>query len=339
MHYRVPFFNQLAEKLSRPIAVIAGSYGSELDENEFKFDVQKLPIIKRGPFRTVKNLNAMADRSAVHILPFDLHEWPSLRSTMRRKSPLILWGHSHGSRGFLKPFRRWMANRSDAIVVYTQPGKDQLVKEGLDSSKVFVANNTVDISNAGFDDSVQRTSFLFSGRITERKKVDEALQAFAKIKNEIPDQIGFEIVGDGPERSALEQMAADLDLASRVTFHGSIYDPEQLKTIFQRSLAFVSPGHVGLGVLHSFAYGVPPLTRRHANHAPEFQHIRENENGLLFDGTIGDLAVAMKNLCERDLSRTLGQNGSNYYTSHCTLDNATQGMIDAINFAQRRDGV
>jgi hypothetical protein len=112
-----------------------------------------------------------------------------------------------------------------------------------------------------------------------------------------------------------------------------VYDQKELRHIFQRCFAFVSPGHVGLAVLHSFAYGIPPLTRRVSNHAPEFHHIRDRENGLLFDGTLEDLAEKMASLSTGSLSYNLGKNGFEYYQSNCTLDKATDGIVAATRHA------
>lgn len=332
MHYRVPFLNQVADQLQIPVSLVTHSIGPNLTPSDFRFQLIEIPCKKFGPFRYANNLKAIQQSFSAQILPFDIHEVVTFGSTLKPGMPLILWGHSHGSRRIFRPVRRWMAMRSNAVVVYTQNGKEMLTREGVDPGRIFVANNTVDVPNAEFNSSIERTSFLFSGRLTSRKKIDEAIIAFARISKAISANICFEIVGEGPERARLEHLASELNIANRVQFHGAIYDSESLKQVFQRSLAYVSPGHVGLGVLHSFAYGVPPLTRKLANHAPEFQHIRDGKNGLLFDGSIENLASIMKRLASDSLSTSIGKNGYDYYLSNCTMENAVGGMIDAISF-------
>lgn len=333
MHYRVPLFNRLQARLGRPVIVSTGELGDGLDPSACEFEIRELPRRKFGPFRSLQGFASIARQSSCAILPFDIHESVILRVAIGMVSPAVLWGHSHGSRRCLRNVRRFIARRAGTVVVYTQRGKDALVEEDFDASTVFVANNTVDIANAGFDPTIPRTSFLFSGRLTSRKKVDEAFQAFAGIQSRVSPDIKFEIVGDGPELKQLKELAKRLHI--RAEFHGSVFDPDRLRMIFQRSLAFVSPGHVGLAVLHSFAYGIPPLTRRHANHAPEFEHIRDNENGILYGGEIDDLAEKMQNLASSPGDTGLGENAFRYYSAHCTLERAVDGLVTAIQHAER----
>ncbi len=332
-HYRVPLFNKLVERLKIPIVVATGDFAPSLQHNELEFEVKIFPKVQIGPLYYFRGLRKELSKHSVVVFPFDLHQLSTWSAALRRKGPMVLWGHSHGSRKYLNFARQKMVSCSDAILVYTEFGKQRLVDDGAVASKVFVANNTVEVQNAGFDDTVEKNTFLFAGRLTPRKKVAELLEAFAKIESEIPEHIKVEIVGDGSERERLEQLATDKGIAHRVTFRGEVYCDEQLKRLFQSALAYVSPGHVGLGVLHSFAYGVPPITRRDASHAPEFAHIKEGENGLLFDGSVDELAAIMKSLCFSDASQSLGQNAFRYYQDHCTIAHAVDGFEAAIAHA------
>lgn len=333
MHYRLPLFNAINSSTDTALTVATCSTGSGIDKTQLEFDCLELKAKKIGPFIHAKGLASAIGNHEIAILPFDIHELETSKSALRQHKPIILWGHSHGSRKILRPFRRWLVRRCNAIITYTAEGKNKLILEGIDASKVFVANNTVDIANAEYSPEVARRSFLFSGRITKRKGLDEALMAFATIQNQLPKDVNFEIIGDGPERHNLEALVVKQGIAQRVIFHGAVFDSNQLKEIFQRSLAYVSPGHVGLGVLHSFAYGVPLLTRRFASHAPEFNHIADGENGLLFDGTGEDLAKKMEYLATSEKSYSLGSEGHRHYIENCTLDIATSGFENAVNYA------
>ena len=333
MHYRLPLFNALNSSTDTVLTVATCSTGSGIDKAKLEFDCLELKANKIGPLIHAKGLSSAISNHEIAILPFDIHELETSKSALLQYKPIILWGHSHGRHRILQPFRRWLTRRCKAIITYTNEGKNKLISEGVETSKIFVANNTVDITNAEYSSSIPRRSFLFSGRITKRKGLDEALIAFATIQKQIPKNVNFEIIGDGPERLNLEALVARQGIAQRVIFHGAVFEPNKLKEIFQRSLAYVSPGHVGLGVLHSFAYGVPPLTRRFANHAPEFNHIMDGENGLLFDGTTDDLANKMKSLAATEKSYSLGIAGHRHYIENCTLDIATSGFENAVNYA------
>ncbi len=58
---------------------------------------------------------------------------------------------------------------------------------------------------------------LYVGRLAARKGVDTLLEVFAKAQKRYPRCVLF-IVGDGPNREALEAQARDLGIANRVSF-------------------------------------------------------------------------------------------------------------------------
>jgi glycogen synthase len=62
---------------------------------------------------------------------------------------------------------------------------------------------------------------LCIGRLVEQKNFDLVLRALAQVVSERP-LAHLVIAGDGPERSALEALAADLEVLSRVTFLGAV---------------------------------------------------------------------------------------------------------------------
>lgn len=61
-------------------------------------------------------------------------------------------------------------------------------------------------------------------RMTPRKGIDRAIRAVAKAR-EAGHPIVLHVVGDGPQRSALQQLAADLAITEWVIFHGEKSNP------------------------------------------------------------------------------------------------------------------
>lgn len=61
-------------------------------------------------------------------------------------------------------------------------------------------------------------------RLVPQKGVDVLLRALA----ELPE-VRLEIVGDGPDRAELERLAASLEVADRVTWHGWCEDPREVR--------------------------------------------------------------------------------------------------------------
>ena len=82
--------------------------------------------------------------------------------------------------------------------------------------------------------------------------------------------------------SSLRELVRELDLESQVEFFLN-FDDFVLKSHFSNAIAYVSPGHVGLGVVHAFAYGVPVITISSFKHAPEFSYCSVSNSYLCND--------------------------------------------------------
>jgi glycosyltransferase involved in cell wall biosynthesis len=84
------------------------------------------------------------------------------------------------------------------------------------------------------------------------------LRAFARL----PEEYILDILGEGPERAALEFLAKKLNIAQRVNFCGAVAYPE-MPAYFQRaSLHLLSSLHEGLGMvtLEAAACGIPTVS-------------------------------------------------------------------------------
>lgn len=62
---------------------------------------------------------------------------------------------------------------------------------------------------------------LYPGTVNKHQGLDIAIKAFFRIKDVIPEA-EFHIIGEGPEKPALEKLVVDLGLEKRVVFHGTI---------------------------------------------------------------------------------------------------------------------
>ena len=108
-------------------------------------------------------------------------------------------------------------------------------------------------------------------------------------------------------------------------------DNTELKKHFSKSYAYISPGPVGLGVLHSFSYGVPVVTLDYGKHGPEFSNIIDNENGLLFNN-INELENIMINLVNnKKYANRLGSNAYSFYNEKRNIDIMVKGITEGID--------
>jgi len=86
---------------------------------------------------------------------------------------------------------------------------------------------------------------LFVGRLTPQKGVEHLLQAVSAMKT----QVSLDIVGDGPSRASLENLAGALGIAARVKWHGQV-SQSALPRLYQGAAALVvTSAEEGLGLV------------------------------------------------------------------------------------------
>ena len=270
------------------------------------------------------------------IAMFDPH-WPVnvLLPLLPRSSRLLLWGHRYSHRRAVNWFRDRLLAMADGSIMYSREDFPDLKRRGVDMTKVYVADNTVQIDNATDCSGAPKSSFTFVGRLQPRKGVPELIAAFARFVAPIRSDLGIDIVGDGPEMGRCVQAAKEHGALERVRFHGAIAADDRLLPIFARSLAYVSPGPVGLGVLHSFAYGVPVITRRGVRHGPEFTNLLDGRNSIIYE-EVGELGGVLARLArDESLARKLGREAFLLYDQERRMDR----MVDGFRRAIRSDPV
>jgi glycosyltransferase involved in cell wall biosynthesis len=111
---------------------------------------------------------------------------------------------------------------ADRAIAVSQPHLERLVEHGNPRSKFVILLNLPDPRIFRITDRPSHLSdgcfrLVFHGTIAPRHGLDVALQAVALAKTEIPN-LRFEILGEGDDKSRLEQMVRDLGLERIVRF-------------------------------------------------------------------------------------------------------------------------
>jgi glycosyltransferase involved in cell wall biosynthesis len=149
--------------------------------------------------------------------------------------------HGHVLRGYFGPakteaFRRLeqgLARSSDALIAVSPEVRDDLVALGVaPAEKITVIRLGLDLEQRlatapGAAETLRRElglvdgRFLVSwlGRMTEIKRVDDLLRAFARLRERGCDA-DLLLVGDGPLRGDLEKLAGELGIRGRCHFTG-----------------------------------------------------------------------------------------------------------------------
>jgi glycosyltransferase involved in cell wall biosynthesis len=170
--------------------------------------------------------------------------------------------------------RAWIERRTakgaSKIVCVSQSVADDCRKRGYPAEKLVVIPNGVDAERLMVAKPIDLTSlglpagrkaFVFVGRLHEQKDLRELVASLPELLARLPEH-DLLIVGEGPQRRALERLARELEIANRVHFVGWRADvPEILAAAEMLVLPSRWEGMPNV-VLEAMAAGKPVVATR-----------------------------------------------------------------------------
>ena len=151
----------------------------------------------------------------------------------------------------------------------------------------------------------QGASVLYFGRLSQEKGVGDLLRAMRRLPH-----LRLVIAGDGPQESALRELAADLGLAN-VAFVGHI-NKSELAQLIQESFVTVLPSHafetLGKSILESYAEARPVVA---SDLGSRRELVDNGRTGILYEiGNAGALANAISFLADQpEVAARMGRAG------------------------------
>lgn len=239
---------------------------------------------------------------------------------------------AHGSdinalRGrFWSGLRCWVAARCDRLVAVSDALRERLVAEGCATDKIDVIPMGTDLQGVFVPAASPRApaELLFVGRLVADKGVETLLQAIPEIRGHHP-AVNLTVVGEGPERLRLEDLARRLNLASCVTFVGAVAH-DALPAHYRRATLLVMPSRAegfGLVAVEAIGCGCPVV----ASDLPALRGIlMDGQAGALFRaGDPGELAKAVCGLLGDARRRTfLAEEGRRFILAHYDWQSVAQ---------------
>jgi glycosyltransferase involved in cell wall biosynthesis len=184
----------------------------------------------------------------------------------------------------LGPFRhveRGMARLTDRIVTITDALREFTIERvGVPAAKVETIHYGLDDLPAAWgenppDDVPDDARILLStSRLVVQKGIDDAVRALAQL----PEDTVLVVLGEGPQRRALEGLARELGVEERMFLLGRVPD---VAAWLRRATVYVHPARwegFGLGVLEAMHAALPVVATR-VSSLPEL--VADGETGLL----------------------------------------------------------
>ncbi|MGI8587965.1 MAG: glycosyltransferase family 4 protein [Chloroflexia bacterium] len=180
-----------------------------------------------------------------------------------------------------------------------------------------------------------RTLAITVNHLHPRKRVDFFLRALALARQSGAD-VGGVVVGLGPERAALERLAAELGLSERVHFAGFVPEAD-LPAYYAAADIYVHTGlqeSFGLSVIEAAALGLPAVAV--AEGGPTAT-VLDGETGLLVEATPEALAAGIARLtADPELRARMGRAASTHITATYNWADGARILLRELVSAQRR---
>ncbi len=110
-------------------------------------------------------------------------------------------------------------------------------------------------------DEVSEYDIVSLGRLKDHKRVDLLIQAIWHLREKDGFVASAAIIGDGPEREALERMVVELKLSNQIRFFGHVPDPVHTYAIVKKgkvcAVTTVRGGGGNLTLFEAYGCGLP----------------------------------------------------------------------------------
>ena len=366
-HYRVPFYDTL-EKLKPDWwnfeVVFPNSSESQrklfdgsLDPKSFRFNILSVNshswqvsgrTITYQPFWSqARNFDLIIVEDAINNITYPLCYFHKIRG-----NSVAFWGlgkdrkvDKHSPITYLtNEFKLYLNRHANGYFAYTKTVKEYLKLNGVSEEKIFVLNNTIDITShrSKFNKYInQRNSIrqdlgvsgkkvlLFVSTFKKSKKADFLLESFSYLSRGNSDY-HLILVGGGGEKF--------LRTTDKITHLGSINDLNKLAPIYIASDLFTYPGQVGLAPLQALCYDLPVITiDSHFTHGPEIEYLNSG-NSIIMEESTTTVEFAHAIITLFNNPKHLEELKSNSWSSikHLTIDNMAYNFINGVNLILER---
>jgi len=238
------------------------------------------------------------------------------------------------------PFARSTYRHAAAIIAAVSHMRTQFA--AYSDKLFFIPENGIDrslcVAESRRPEPGAKLQLIFVGGLVRRKAIYVGLRAAAPILRS--GAAHFTLIGDGPERSSLEQLVKSLEIENAVTFAGWAKHPEVLNRLRSADVVVLPAIREGGGgvVYEALASGAVPVILDwggpgdivHPEVGYKVPPSNEEEVVRQMEGILNNLVA------DRDLLYRLRQQGLTYAKECLTWDAKAQATTQVLNWVVRR---
>lgn len=286
-------------------------YFEDTDNKLKEFDITRLHnptrlhTIRIGPFYWVKGMLGLLRKKEYNQFLMMGHSrnittliFLILKNFFYPQKRVYLWTHGfYGKESILERLWKTLLYKSaDTLLIYGDYSCRLMSEMGLDKTKIKAIHNSLNydaqliLRNKIKPSPIYLDHFgnnnpviIFIGRLNAVKRLEMVMYAIASLKNR-GEKYNVVLVGDGPEKNKLYELAQSLKIADCVWFYGASYDENCNAELIYNADLCVAPGNIGLTAMHVMMFGCPAISHNLFSHQmPEFEAIKEYETGRFFE--------------------------------------------------------
>jgi glycosyltransferase involved in cell wall biosynthesis len=258
---------------------------------EMAYNAYALPVLEAKIFQ--RDYQLLYERYALFSLA-------GVLTARRHRMPLILEVNDSAVVNRIRPLKlqaaarrveRFVWNRADAIVTITHYFRDLIIEAGVSPERVHVIPNAVDDQAFGATvdgSSVRKKLKLensivvgYVGAINFWRRLDLLVQSFAALAEKHP-RARLVLIGEGPDREGVAELAKKLKVAERVHFTGKVAHAEIPAHLAALDIAVIPHSNTYGSPMKLFEYMAAGRTVREPWLPPFVSVIGRDDGGVLF---------------------------------------------------------
>jgi glycosyltransferase involved in cell wall biosynthesis len=222
--------------------------------------------------------------------------------------------------------RRTWVNAVDLFIAPSRVLRDTLVAGGLPADRFVIRPHAVADAGPRTGAPSSSSTVLYVGRVSQEKGIDVLLDAWERAR---PRDLELVVVGDGPEREALERRGVD-----GVRFTGWL-SKDEVRALMLAARAFVFPSvcfeSFGLTIVEAMSAGLPVIASAHGSAAEIVGEI--GPEWLAAPGRADDWAARLAILDDAAALDVAGKRAREIYESQYAQERGISSLLDAYQTA------
>lgn len=259
--------------------------------------------------------------------PHCVSSWILLFCAKVLKKNTVVWTHGwYGRETKLRSFiKKIFFSLASKVMLYGDYAKNLMIAQGYDRNKLFCIYNSLDLDvQKKLRSNLTQTDvyvnhfgnyhpvLLFIGRLDHFKKLDQLVECLAQL-HKSGSKCNLILIGEGNELANLINLVDENNLSDFVWFYGPCFEEKELANLIFNAHLGITPGVIGLSVLHCFAYGLPFVGNNNfTKQGPEFESIIPGITGEFF---VENDQNDMVNIVSKWLE--LSRNNRDFYRENC----------------------